>query len=198
MDGEWDVQNQDNFDPAAGEGEAGGPAEDAMAPAGTAQDAAPTASAVVEAAVGTAEATMGAAPAASATGAEAAAAKPEDLGTAGLALQGRMICAAATAALENTADAKDIKDGQYSPETPSGTYSPVTLSYSSDAAMSTQQDRHVRAAAGCDRSGNRCNRCRGSSSRARGPWCSRAVVTGTVDLCGSNGSPEEDGRCQEL
>ena len=104
---------------------------------------------MVEAAIDTTEATMDAAPAASAAGAEAAAAEPEDLGTAGVALQGRMFCAAATAALENTADAKDInKDGQYSPETPSGTYSPVTLSYSSDAAISAQQDRHVRAAAG--------------------------------------------------
>ena len=84
---------------------------------------------------------MGAAPAASAAGAEAAAAKPEDLGTAGLALQGRMICAAATAALKSTADAKDIKDGQYSSETPSGTCSPVTLGYSSgnttEAAIGT-------------------------------------------------------------
>ena len=81
MNGEWDVQNQDNFDPAAGEGEAGGATEDAVAPAGTVQDAAPTTSAVVEAAVDAAEATMGAAPAASAAGAEAAATKPEDLGT---------------------------------------------------------------------------------------------------------------------
>ena len=50
MNDEWEVhhdllQNQDNFDPAAGEGEAGGPTEDAVAPAGTAQDAAPTTSA---------------------------------------------------------------------------------------------------------------------------------------------------------
>ena len=153
MDDEWlahhDIlQDQDNFDPAAGEGEAGGPSEDAVAPAGTAQDAAPAASAVVEAAVDTAEAAMDAAPAASATGAEAGAAEPEDLGTAELASQGRLICAAATAALKETVDTRDFnKDGQYSPETPSGTYSPVTLSYSSDAAMPVQQDQYVRAAA---------------------------------------------------
>ena len=76
------------------------------------------ASAGVEAAVDTAEAAMDAAPAASATGAEAATAEPEDLGAAELASQGRLICAAATAALKETVDTRDFnKDGQYSPET---------------------------------------------------------------------------------
>ena len=80
-------------------------------------------------------------------GAEAAATGLEDLSTAELASQGRLICAAATAALKETVDAGDFEDEQYSPETPSGTYSPVTLSYSSDAAMPVQQDQYVRAAA---------------------------------------------------
>jgi hypothetical protein len=113
MDMEVDVdmdmhmaQDQSNCDPAAGEGEAGGPAEDAVAPAGTAQDtapaaavgqeysdedfydapaAAPAASAVDGAAVDTTEAAMDAAPptlAASATGTEAAA--PRGLHQTGL------------------------------------------------------------------------------------------------------------------
>ena len=56
MDDEWEVyhellQDQDNFGPTAGEGEAGGPTEDAVAPTCTAQDATPTTSAVVVAAV---------------------------------------------------------------------------------------------------------------------------------------------------
>ena len=55
---------------------------------------------------------------------------------------------AATAALKKTAAAKNFNgNGRYSPETPPGTYSPVTPSYSSDAAMSTKQDPEVRAAA---------------------------------------------------
>ena len=70
--------------------------------------------------VDTAEAAMDAAQAASATGAKAAAAKPDDLGPAELASHGRLICAAATAALKETVDTRDFnKDGQYSPETPS-------------------------------------------------------------------------------
>ena len=81
-------------------------------------------------------------------GAEAAAAGPEDPGAAELLSQGQLICVAATAALKKTADARSFnEDGQYSPETPPGAYSPVAPSYSSDAAMSTRQDPEVRAAA---------------------------------------------------
>jgi len=81
-------------------------------------------------------------------GAEAAAAGPRDPGAAELVSQGRLICVAATAALKKTADARNFnEDGQYSPETPPGAYSPVAPSYSSDAAMSTRQDPEVRAAA---------------------------------------------------
>ena len=100
MDDEWEVylqllQDQDSFDPAAGEDEAGGPTEDTVTPADAGQDAAPAAGAVGEAAMNTAEAAM-------------------DAAGAGAAAAGATMDAATENAAMNTADAAmDISTRSY-------------------------------------------------------------------------------------
>ena len=77
----------------------------------------------------------------------------EELSTAVLLAQGRLIGTAmmrligtlTTAVLNETTYTEGVENGQYSPETAPGAYSPSTPSYSSDEDAPVRQDGYVRA-----------------------------------------------------